>query len=457
MGLMDYIKPSDEDQDGSLPNQAEQAGEAAHDSDQPDQNGQAFGPPDDPNKVVFAESADDSTPSSGAAPMPDDGTLDDYNKLLVTPQDMRAAADQKRQNAFLGAMIDNLSNRQSVGNFMTGHMSPTQSSQGLVNALNQQADQPIEQKLAMLKQFQQKPQLELMAQMQDPKSVASQLSQATALSALSSMKAQNPEQAALMNQLRGQIHGSNATQINELVSSNPLLKDAFTSSIQGQRLAQMLAMTQARLNQTDKKIGIQEDNQANTAASGIDKDPKIIQYQGQLGQIGKAMGLLNQNGPIPNQTASELANDLATILNNGRAAGLEAANKQEYNSAEGALAQAKQWLTANPQNALPEKFKQQLRDQFVRLKQATAEQQAARATQLAVGRGYQHNPAAQAALDSKIQSYQVPDQGYQVQTAPAQQGESSSLIPSANASGPVFKMINGMKYQKVQGGWKKVE
>lgn len=390
-------------------------------------------------------------PKPDAPPPQDDSAaaLPKVDPLQVTAQDLKDAAAAKRRAAILGAITDNLGSRQSFGNFFLGRMNP-QSTAGaqMAKTMGELADQPVQQKLALQKQAIAQPQLDYQRAIQDPNSMPSKLTKSVAISAISALpnKDQYSDLISMINDPK-----ASGAQVHLAIDNDPVLKEAFSSSIAGQKLAAMMAAAAPKNAYYQQKTGQMADDQANKAASDVDKDPLLKQYSGQVGQIGKAMGILNSPGALTHQTASELAQDMGTILANGRAAGLEQSNKQEYSSAQGALAQAQQWLTGHPQDALPEELRQNLREQFQRLNGAVNQQMSVRATQLKVGRGYRNNPSAQQALDAKVQSYQ----------APAQQAPQSGLDPDdqqalqwakSNPGNPKAVQILMHLKGKLQGG-----
>lgn len=359
----------------------------------------------------------DSTPSSQSAPTSDEeddqapapkNPASNPSDLLVTKGDLEAAQSRKRTLGLIAGLTNAFANMKSAGSIATGRGGNVDYT-GSFKPLMDQADNDIRNKETLQGQALKAPELQYMAQAQDPNSDVSKAAAAQHKSLISAaaqyFAKDNPSLAKTMNDAAARMDGMSAYDQSQLMDKTGLSKIASAESLGGLKNNQMMTALLSRQFNQDRNYGLKQDNQTNQIAQQFDNDSLMKQYSGQLGQIQKAKSLLQTQGPITHQTASELSQDLATILANGRAAGLESSNKQEYNSAEGLMAQVQQWATAHPQDALPEAFRQQLSDQFDRLNRGVTSARSVRANTLAQGRNFQNNPNAQNAMQAKVQEY----------------------------------------------------
>lgn len=362
-----------------------------------------------------APPASDEVKASAAAPKLDLSPLTPGLKaddISVTRAELQKAANAKREAALMGALGDNLSSRQSFGNFFLGHLNPqNHSGAQLAQVLGEQAMQPIETKLALQKQALQAPELQT-AQAALSKdsdfSKAKQNELATHIGLLSKFGQLDQKKA---DELLANVQNLNGFQAGKILDSMKPLSEAMKAQAQ-------LALAGRKLDQGDMRLGMQQDTQAAKAAHDVHQDPLIKQYNQQDAQIYKGLGLLRGNAPITGQVASEEAANFAAILSGARGAGVEQTRKMEYNNAQGELAKFLQWADGHPRDALPKELRESMAEAYDRLAQAIHEQRAIQAKRTTIGKSFAHNPAAQRAQEEAIQHYQnaTPggDQGYSV-------------------------------------------
>jgi hypothetical protein len=354
----------------------------------------------------------------------------DPEQLMIDPSGLDQAVEDKRQNSVMGGIADNIANRQSFGNFFLGKMQPKVDASEPFKADSEAIDQRLAGKKVLQDQMGKLPELKYQQAAMDKDSdiskTSAELHRAHLMSAANYLGKDNPELKKQFEGMANRLAGLSAYDQAQLMDKSGMSKILGSEGVAGMKLAAELPFKMLAAQRAGEGLDLKKNNQASQVANTFDNDSLIKQYTSQLGQIGKARSLLGTDGPIPHQIASELAQDLGTILNNGRAAGLEQANKQEYHSAQGMLANLQQFVTAHPQDALPPDFRKLLVDQFDRLEGATHQQRSLRSQLLSKGRSFQGNPAAQSAMEAKLQEY-------------GDNRTDGSPLPGANAAGGANK------------------
>ena len=161
---------------------------------------------------------------------------DDLSQYYTTKDDLQNASAEKRRNTMLGAISDNLSNRQSFGNFFLGKMNPQNSSANTVKALNDQADDGIKQKQALLKQAQEKPVIELNQQLDDPSSQISDTKRSI-LGGIFQKLGMDTRSLA----------GMSARELDKVSDSSAALKEEVSANSAYQKTLAMTNMAEARI------------------------------------------------------------------------------------------------------------------------------------------------------------------------------------------------------------------
>jgi hypothetical protein len=247
------------------------------------------------------------------------------NPLLVTKDELQQAADQKRKLSLMGAMGDTLSNSQSFGNFFLGRMNQKQNGASqLAGQLSQQADQPVAQKLALQKQAEQAPQLQFSQDIMDPNSTPSKLTKSVALGAISSLP-NSSKYAALTDMIKDP--NTTGSDVHNAIDKDPILKEAFSSSIAGQKLATTIGMFQGRM-QNQNAIKAQQ------TANG---DPVLKTYVQRADGAQKILNLMDaaEKGDVKSNQAllGQLNAEISRLETGSQSPGLGAAEKTEMNDA----------------------------------------------------------------------------------------------------------------------------
>lgn len=346
-----------------------------------------------------------SSPKSSDNSGDDSGDDSDSSIPMLTADQLQAARDEKRKLGLYGAIADNLSNRQSFGNFFLGRMNPHTDASAVFRQQQGLVDQGIQDTKTLQKQALEAPQMQYMADLQKSDSDASTAKREEAkmgINALVQAKLLDPDKAQGMV---ASLDKMNGFQAGKMMEGNPLLKQAADVM----KSQAMISMAGRRLDQGDKRIGIQEDNQAAKAASEYDNNPIMKDMSSRKNQIAMDRHTLQsslENGsPITKQVGAEIAKGVANALGGAKGSGMTEMAKQEFNSLEGDLAGAKQYITGDPQDAMPEQGKKYLMGLLDRLDQGYSKVLAAQANRLQVGKEYAHNPAAQRAIQQKVDSY----------------------------------------------------
>lgn len=259
----------------------------------------------------------------------------DQNPLLLSQDDLNEAANEKRDILKQGALANNLSNRASFGNYFLGIMPRKVDAMGRAQQQAGMVDQDIKNRVLAQQQAMQAPELDYVKQMNDPNSMHSKLTKATAIGALKSIKAQNPEAGEQFDEAAKAISAPDATgmQVHQVMEKNPLIKEAFANSIAGQKLQAMAGMFAGRIkNQNDQKAQatVNGDKTVNTYVPRIDGAQKILNLmdgaergdfksnQAMLGQLNAEISRLETGSQAPGLHASEKTEmeDAAAKLHN---------------------------------------------------------------------------------------------------------------------------------------------
>lgn len=367
-----------------------------------------------PKPVAPTPALTDSIATSAAAPAPESKIDFDPSKYMVTKDDMDRAAEKKQNIALMGAMTDNLANRQSFGNFFSGKMQPKSDSSALVKSAEDMADQPIAQKQTLMKQEMQKPEVEYMKQAIDPSSEISKASAGIHKSLISSALASpnlDPGLKAVMESAAAKMDGLSAYQQQQFMDKTGLTKILGSEGTSLMKMMAMMPLQKARLDIAQQGLGLKQDNQTVAASAAFDKDPLLQSAARQLNQIGIDRHTLQASVVTP-QILDEVSKGISVILNQGKSTGLGESEKQSLATSMTAFAALKQRLLNRPEEGASPEIKAQAIDTLNRLEGALRKVQTFRTQQLKTGRNYAHNPAAQAAQDAKASSYEAgpPDQ-----------------------------------------------
>lgn len=290
------------------------------------------GPPV-PDTITTSSAAEKSAPESPSF---------DPSKYMVSADDMKHSAETKRNLAMMGALTQNLANRQSVGNFATGRMNPNQNMSGYTKEMMDVAGQPVDQKQALLKQEMQKPEVEYMKQAIDPKSEASQMARAelmTGLGALKRIKAfQN---SPVLDQLGEKANGMSAYQIKQLIDNNSWLKTAIGSAVSEDKNDAMMGRMSAMFG-----------NKNSNAAQGTVNHDKILgTYIPRIDGAAKILGLIDssEHGDVKSNQAllGQLNAEISRLETGSQSPGLHASEKTEMESAAAKLHNVLDTLTGN--------------------------------------------------------------------------------------------------------------
>lgn len=300
-----------------------------------------------PRPPPVLPTVDDTEPSSPAPPpLAAAPESDDPSKYRVTPEDLQQAHDNKHAALMMGAVGNALANQQSWGNFFTGKMNQKQDVMGDAQKFAELADDNIKNKQVLMKQAQAETpntlqrmqaaqQLNQLKEYQDPNSGPSKLSKSIALGAISQIEMP----AEQRSQLTAAIQSGNAMQINSLVDSNPLLKEQFSATIAGKKMAQTMVMMQARLAQGDRRLEIREDDQASHAGQAV--ETAVKPFKNTLNSIDRAESLLNGKEPVTAKSLAIAQQDFINSVAQGGAATEGKVNREMIHTIDEAINDAK--------------------------------------------------------------------------------------------------------------------
>lgn len=356
---------------------------------------------------------------------PDGSKIMDYEKFLITPSDLQNAQKTRNIGNATTAIGNALGNQQSAGNFWLGRMNPHNDMSSLGESIAKAGEAPIEAKKTLLAQTQKKPEMQLLAQMQDPTSMGSKLLTSTALGAVSRLAAspmtqKDPAASAAFGQMKQQLQSGQLSgfEVQHILDTNPLLKQEMSTDAVGQRMMAMIGMQQQRLGQGEDRI-------ASSAADSINKHPNITAYNARLAQIATDDHTLSMPGVINPVVAHEISQGLANAFQGGKGAGWNAAQATQIGGSQKALAEIAGWLSNKPYEALSQPQKDYTRQTLARVKESYEQAQFGIANQLYKSKinAYSHTPNALRALKDARDQYIPGGAG----------NDSSGIIPSANA------------------------
>jgi hypothetical protein len=346
----------------------------------------------------------------------------DPGAMYLKPEELEKARRDKLDNSRLGAIADNLSNRQSFGNFFLKAMNPHVDASAPFKAANDAIDQKTKNKELLQGQALKAPELDMAQQGMDkssPYAKAKQDELKMTISALAKFGQLEPDKAQA---ILGNAENLNAFQADKILGS-------LKPSVDILKAQGMLGMAGARLQQGERRLGMQQDNQAANAAGKLDSNPIMQSTQRQLNQIGIDRHTIQSAPMITPQMLHEVGNGIAMALSGGKAVGLGMAEMQSLSTLQTKYAEALQKVTNAPQEGASPEIKQQILDTLDRLEDAYKKVQGAMAKQKAVGLNYSHNPAAQQALQQKVDSYQSPEKTQQIKITNPKTGETLMIPP----------------------------
>lgn len=384
-------------------------------------------PPAAPLAPLTPSVKQDSMKISQAAPMaaPSDKPAP---ISMLTEEDMKNARDQKAKLGLMGAVADNLSNRQSFGNFFLGRMNPHVDGSGFAKTLEGNVDQGIKDKLTAQEQALKQPAIAYMQQATDPDSDVSkatvQAHQAMLQKYAQGLGKTSPQLAETIGNLVSNMDGKSAYQVNQMISNTGIDKIMSQEDMTTTKNQMMAALAGARLAQGDKRIAMAQDNQAANVANTFDKDSNLQAINKQRQSIQRGMHTIATVDKLTPQLFNEIQMDIANALSGGKAAAVSTQNKVEFESLNTQWAGLMQRIKNKPQDIDSPELKQYITQVLARLDDAYAHNMEDRANQLSVGRTYANNPSAQQAMEAKRKSYE----------APQSQGDGLPGVGTANAS-----------------------
>jgi hypothetical protein len=344
-----------------------------------------------------SDSQPDDTGDSESAPAPEVAS--------VTKEELDKALSEKKKLGIMGAIADNLSNRQSFGNAFLRTQSPHVDASAPFRMQQGLVDQGIKNKEILQQQALKAPEIQLAQQANDPDSEYSKAKVSEAQAAISGLVKANIIDKEKGDQLSESLGKMNGFQASKMMESNPLLKQS-SDIMKNQAL---IAMAGARLDQGNQRIAIQKDNQAAGVANVFDKDPNIQKSVAQRQSIQRGQHTIENVKTLTPQLFNEIQLDIANALSGGKAAAVSTQSKVEFETAAMKMADLKQRLSNRPEDIGSPEVKAYIQDVLSRLDNAYAHNISDRAQQLSVGRNYANNPSAQQSMAEKVKSLMVPN------------------------------------------------
>lgn len=209
------------------------------------------------------------------------------------------------------------------------------------------------------------------------------------------------------------------------------LREQTKEGLLGKQVSGIYGMQGRQLsnNRMMDRLDLQRDNQAASAAGVFDKDPLLQSTQRQLSQIGVDRHTLQSSKIVTPQMVHEIGAGIAAALNQGKSAGLGQMEMQDMGTSATKIAQLEQYLFNKPEDGASPEIKQQILDTLDRLEESYKKTQGARASQVAQGRSYAHNPNAQKAIADKLKLYTPQGPGLQQSAPPTGLIQAPAMTP----------------------------
>lgn len=223
-----------------------------------------------------------------------------------------------------------------------------------------------------------------------------------------------------------------AAELEEKANSGLLGKE--TSGLLGVQGRQITADRVGEGNAIKREgLDLRRESQASQAASVFDKDTNLQALTKQQQAIQRGAHTLQNVKILTPQLFNEVQLDVANAISGGRSSAVSTQNKVEFESLATKWAELEQRVRNKPEDINAPEVKAYMMDVLNRLNDAYAHNMQERTSQLASGRTFEHNPAAQKAIAAKVKAY-----GSGLMTP-----EGSGLMQSAPAAGGKVKVSNG--------------
>lgn len=303
-----------------------------------------------------------TAPGANSQPLPEKPkTAVDY---MVTPEELQANRDYQKKMALIGAIGDNLGNRQSFGNFFLGQMNKEDNSvSDTTKKLSDINSGRITDKQKMAEQELNRPSLQLQQDLATPGTSASNLTKsriAFALDTLSSSGSAASRQSA--TDLKQQMMNPKISgfQANELISNRPEVKEILAADASYNKLAGMMNKSAFTAGATDQRLDRRIHQQVmNNLNNNKDLNQKITSYN----NLNNSLSLLLNTKHLTPQQIREFQQAVRGNLGIKGSGGV-GEREATYFDDLGLHADAwKQFLTGNPADiAKDSSLVQHLRD-----------------------------------------------------------------------------------------------
>lgn len=240
-------------------------------------------------------------PQAAPTTAPSDESADESSELdqyKVTPEELQDARDAKRRALMIGAIASPLANRQSFGNFYTGHMNQAVDTMGPAKTAAELADQGIKDKNTLMKQAVDQPKnsLQMLQSAQQEQQAKDMNTPGSPMAMLNASITSRVAGKAGVPIDEKQLAGMTFLQQQETINKNPVLADAIKEDSEAKRLQSMMMRMQASQGIQERRLNLQGEKFA--ASAGKDVEKAVLPYKNILNSLNKSESILNKPGPI---------------------------------------------------------------------------------------------------------------------------------------------------------------
>lgn len=427
----------------------------------------------DPDALASVAKDDSSSPDSisFSASAPDSSQSGVDSRLSQLRDQQANNQAEKRKLAYLGAIADNLSSRQSFGNFFLGKMNPeNHSGENLAKTLSNNLVDPYAQADKDAKLRASESQYAKLRALQSPDSEETKSSRALGgvmLESLAKSGVVKPDSPAFQS-LQKTLTQGNAMQIQDAIEKSKFLQDLSQQSLAAQKAQSAEAAADRRADrQTERMAAMFGNRNSQQAQRTVNNDPILKTYVQRIDGAKKINELIDaaSKGDVKSNQAllGQLNAEISRLETGSQSPGLHAAEKTEMQSAAAKLHNVMDTLTGKVTNV-------DLGDKFAAARSMVKELGGSYYDQINDRIGFLNSgslPDQEPVFESKLKYFKDRYKGFDRSgNQPQMAGPGSSgggLVPSANAGGsPEIRIISsgpmkGKKVKKVNGGWQEVQ
>jgi hypothetical protein len=205
-----------------------------------------------------------------------------------------------------------------------------------------------------------------------------------------------------LDSLEKSFDSSNGYQIQEMIDKSPILKQMTTLAGSTAKSDGMNAYFMAKLAQGEAGQDIRRDDQASHAVDKIHNDHPIQQLSQQVQLVDRGLDILKRP-KLTNAEFNDVQIELSNAISGARSAAMGKLERTEYDTMAQHLAELKQKITGQPQDAVPPEILARVQSLAQETAESFRKHRAERA--MALRRNFANNPDATAQMEDAIKQY----------------------------------------------------